>query len=282
MYGEKFRGRLGPLFLAGIMMVAMLPASLAAAATNPCEGAPETEFKDIVTRESGADRFVDEAAKAQIDCVTGYELMVGFADKEFRGDRPLTRAQASSILVNFVSVALGEIQTLPPGFTNPFTDIAGHVQESRILVAFQLGITSGTNATEFKPNQTISREQFASMAAQALDATGIKLEEAPRFARPPDVSPTSVHLPNINRLSAAGVAFPVVFVSGPNNLPSTSRWAMDLDRYSSASFMAGLISTVTVIGGTAWDGRSFVPPSSVTVPPAVDECDELCKSEKDL
>lgn len=49
---------------------------------------------------------------------------------------------------------------------NPFTD----TQNSEILKAYQLGITSGTSATTFSPNVLINREQCAAMLFRAIKA----------------------------------------------------------------------------------------------------------------
>ena len=65
---------------------------------------------------------------------------------------------------------------------NPFTD----TNDSEVLKAYSLGITSGTSQTTFSPDDLITREQMATMLTRALSKAGIEvkvdLDKVEKFA----------------------------------------------------------------------------------------------------
>ncbi len=57
---------------------------------------------------------------------------------------------------------------------NPFNDIYGNACEDDILKAYNLDITTGTSATTFEPNVSITREQMATMLTRAYKKSEFK------------------------------------------------------------------------------------------------------------
>ncbi|MGM9669553.1 MAG: S-layer homology domain-containing protein [Faecousia sp.] len=80
----------------------------------------------------------------------------GTSDTTFSPDAPCTRAQ----VVTFLWRAAG--CPTPNSSEMPFTDVvAGSYYEAAVLWAVEKGITNGTSATTFSPDDTCSRAQFA-------------------------------------------------------------------------------------------------------------------------
>jgi hypothetical protein len=85
-----------------------------------------------------------------------------------------------------------------PEPTSPFTDIAGSVHATAILTLAQTGVTRGCAADRFCPEQAVTRAQMATLLASAISLP----PAVPSFS---DVSPDSVHAPNIGALESAGI-----------------------------------------------------------------------------
>lgn len=78
--------------------------------------------------------------------------------------KPITREEFCELAVLLYEKVMGvESQPASP---NPFTD----TENTQILKAFKLGITTGTSATTFSPNVLINREQCAAMLFRAIKA----------------------------------------------------------------------------------------------------------------
>ena len=73
----------------------------------------------------------------------------------------ITRAEFAHLLVSVYEQVKGT--TVTPSRNADFTDIKGHQLEQDILKAFQLNLVSGTSATTFSPNNSITRQEAAKM-----------------------------------------------------------------------------------------------------------------------
>ena len=127
--------------------------------------------------------------------------------------------------------------------TSPFDDIRGTTFEQEIRCAAHAGITRGVTPDAFSPTTDVTRAQMASFIANLIDTAvelrtdGSPVEELPahdgtnRFI---DVPPGDVHLEDINRLAAAGIA-----LGGPGGVPA-DRYGPDqpVTRAQMASFIA--------------------------------------------
>jgi hypothetical protein len=272
--------RLGGFALAGVLVLAGLPYGQAQAQSPTdtfCGGVvspnPPTDFPNRIV---GADRYSTAA------CIMTYQLMQGHVDNTFRGDKPVTRAQTASIVVNFVQRARNETVILPLDYTHSFTDIAGSIHQDRILVAHHLGLFNGVTETEFRPNDPVTREQFATIIVQAMRSVGKVFALVPPAHNFTNID-DSVHKNNIILATHHGwtdvlQAAPLrpVLPGGSTILPTDTfdRFG-PVDRYSIANVMA--------IGGTAavseglW--KSPLLAESAAPPAPIEEvCDALCES----
>jgi len=87
---------------------------------------------------------------------TGYEL-----------DKPLTRAQAATIIVRLLGEEANVLQA--DYQENPFSDVPdGHWAKNYILYCYENNITKGTGAAEFSPERIISSDEFLALLMRLL------------------------------------------------------------------------------------------------------------------
>lgn len=128
--------------------------------TFTCTRCAETREESLPALVCPSAPFADvDTAKwyhAGIDYVVSNGYMSGLSDTAFGVDGKITRAQFVTILY---SVA-GKPDV--SGISNPFTDVrSGSWYENAVLWAVSEGITGGTSATAFSPNDTVTRAQIA-------------------------------------------------------------------------------------------------------------------------
>ena len=76
--------------------------------------------------------------------------------------KPITRAEFAAVSVKLYECLADK--KADPAAENPFTD----TKDAEILKAFNIGVTNGTSATLFSPNDLLNREQAATMLTRAL------------------------------------------------------------------------------------------------------------------
>jgi len=83
----------------------------------------------------------------------------------------------------------------------PFVDLAGHWARADIETMFGLGLVKGVSATEFAPDRTITRAEFAALLARAvgIETGGVTTN---RFT---DVVPGKWYFEVVNAAAAAGL-----------------------------------------------------------------------------
>lgn len=84
---------------------------------------------------------------------------------EFRPGDPITREEAAVMLVR--ALGYGTIAGLAQDLDMPFRDVTSNA--GYIAVAHELGLVSGTSATAFSPERTVTREQAAVMLMRLYD-----------------------------------------------------------------------------------------------------------------
>lgn len=176
--------------LAGALVLGLLPAGVASANTDVCDGATSGAFPDSASA----------THQGNIDCIAAYEIIQGRADGTFGGSASITRGQFATMIAKFAEVASGTALAIE---ATPFTDIAGHTHADNIARLYGAEITSGKTATTFAPNATISRQEAATLIKQAHDALGVDFSGVTPATNFTDVSGT--HAANINLLAGAGV-----------------------------------------------------------------------------
>lgn len=87
----------------------------------------------------------------------------------------ITRAEQAALTVKIYEAVTG---SEAPSGDNPFTD----TNDTEIIKAFKLGITSGTTETTFSPDENLTREQAAAMLARVFKK--IKNTETLSFEMP--------------------------------------------------------------------------------------------------
>jgi hypothetical protein len=119
-------------------------------------------FTDIGSLTSDAQVAVNQTAQLSVTSGVGPNLIGPFD--------PVPRWQMAIFLARFAR-ATG--LTLPAPTTSGFADIAGLSTEARnsISIVKTLGITTGTSATTFSPNNPVTRDQMAAFLIRTLQAT---------------------------------------------------------------------------------------------------------------
>ncbi|MHA6480551.1 S-layer homology domain-containing protein [Paenibacillus sp. strain BS8-2] len=111
------------------------------------------QFRDVGSLHKHADAI---AFCTQLEYVNGYP------DNSFKPERLITRAE-------FISMAL-KLRSLPNAAGEaPFSDIEGHWAESALNMAYSNGLISGYPDGSFKPNQTLTKAEAATIIARILE-----------------------------------------------------------------------------------------------------------------
>jgi len=109
---------------------------------------------------------VSEWAKNEITEANMYELIPETLKKKDLS-KQVTRAEFAAISVQLYEKLTG-IEAEPT--STPFTDISGNEDFVSIEKAFAVGITDGVSETKFAPNDSITREQLATMLCRTVKA----------------------------------------------------------------------------------------------------------------
>ena len=119
------------------------------------ENRPDLTFSDVPK---------DYPYYKEIAAAVDEELFVGLPDNKFEPDATLTRGQ--------MAVVLQKIYQFPKATTgHPFTDIVANWYADPVARLYQSGIVAGVTDTQFGPQNTITREQFASFMVRSMDET---------------------------------------------------------------------------------------------------------------
>lgn len=105
--------------------------------------------------------FDDVAAEAwyapAVDYVKYGRLMYGTGNNLFQPDAQMTRAMLAQVLY--------ELEGAPSvkGLSCPFTDVGGSWYTDAVIWAYNAGVVAGVSATQFAPNEVLTREQMVTM-----------------------------------------------------------------------------------------------------------------------
>lgn len=118
------------------------------------QGTPDIDFSKFAATDAWAEASSWATKELQKASDLGLipDILIG-ADMT----KPITRQEFAAICVK-VYENLGNTKAQPVA-VNPFTDCS----DPEVLKAFNLGVTNGTSATTFSPNQILNREQAATM-----------------------------------------------------------------------------------------------------------------------
>ena len=158
-------------------------------------GAPAHGFADV----GSGDFFNDAVAWAFL-----YGITSGVNRDLFAAGDPLTRGQMVTLLHRCVAT--------PEGSPDPgFDDVSPSAfYATAVAWAKELGVTTGTGATTFSPNQTVTRGQIASFLKRLSDAIG----GLPCTGTPPDPAIQ----PDIIGVAASGTADITIINASPESV----------------------------------------------------------------
>ena len=177
-------------------------------------------------------RFRDDDGNVHegaIDALAERGIVSGYPDKTFNPTAQLTRADMAVMLAR----ALGADST-PSSSESHFTDIADDA-EYRPAVNYlaEIGVTRGYNDGTFRPDEAITRAQFASFIVRAFSQFSPVETPAREFS---DVAVSSSHASAIYALYEAGVTKGCGTTPTPRYCPSEF-----IGRDQSASFLARVL-----------------------------------------
>ncbi|NLK52417.1 MAG: S-layer homology domain-containing protein, partial [Syntrophomonadaceae bacterium] len=132
-------------------------------APEPDEAAEAT----IEVEEEGSKLFSDldgHWAAANINKLVVKGVITGYPDGQFKPENHITRAEFATVVIKAY-----QLQT-PSG--KVFNDTANHWARDYIATAAGAGLVNGYNATEFGPDDLITREQMAVMIVKVKQLKG--------------------------------------------------------------------------------------------------------------
>ena len=108
---------------------------------------------------------VGETHADAIRCAAGYGLVSGFEDGTFRPSIDVTRGQVATFVVAWLRAATGFSLDVPE--EQPFTDVDG-VHADAIAALADVGIVGGREDGTFRPDDALTRGQFAAVVTRAI------------------------------------------------------------------------------------------------------------------
>ncbi|WP_141499989.1 fibronectin type III domain-containing protein [Paenibacillus luteus] len=140
------------------------------------DGTTKVTFKrngnSIYTVLSSTKTFNDVSkhwAKADIELLASKMVIGGVNESSFAPERSITRAEFAAMLIRALGLTVETASV-------PFTDVKeGSWYAGAIGAAVKAGLIAGFTDGTFRPNESITREQMAVMAARAASAAGMSI-----------------------------------------------------------------------------------------------------------
>jgi len=150
------------------------------------------------------DKFISSYASSSVYDAQELGLMIGSESGKFDPSSTLTRAQLAKLLTLIMQPGT-DYSSEKVSWKMPFTDVTtSHWAYGYIAGAYKLGLTTGYQDGTFRPEEPITREQFAVMIGRALnesysdtDSTELSYNDFDRIA--------SYARPYIQTLTAKGI-----------------------------------------------------------------------------
>jgi S-layer homology domain len=192
-----------------------------------CPTAP-TPFTDV-----SATSF----AKDDIPCIFGLDVTTGTTATTYSPDDFVTREQMAAFLARLYRETTGEACS---GGTTPFTDVsATSFAKDDIPCIFGLGITTGTTATTYSPDDFVTREQMAAFLARLYR----------KVTDPACAGGTATPFTDISATSFAKDDIPCIFGLGITTGTTATTYSPDdfVTREQMAAFLGRLWRTPAVL-----------------------------------
>ena len=116
-------------------------------------GSSAASYKDVTS----------EYNKEAIDVMEAVSVMVGDENGNFNPDQNVTRAQMAVIMANLLDLKVDDFKNA----VIPFTDVPEWARPY-VAACYADGITSGTSATTYGSNDTVTAAQAGLMMLKAL------------------------------------------------------------------------------------------------------------------
>jgi hypothetical protein len=177
---SNFKKRLGVLTAIAVM-AALVPAlsvstASAAPATVASGGyktlAESATYSACPASASVASAGFTDTTSTDVDCIAMYGITTGVTATTYEPTANVPRWQMALYLTRTASIAG---HTLGSGADQGFTDISGYSAaiQTAINQLKQLGVTTGTTATTFSPDDNVTREQMAMFLDRLLAKTAV-------------------------------------------------------------------------------------------------------------
>ncbi|MDE0169092.1 MAG: S-layer homology domain-containing protein [bacterium] len=142
-------------------VVVATPAGAQATGSELCDTAGAQPFSDVDAGDYAAD---------YVACMRALGLSLGRGDGSYGADSPLTRGQMATFLVRLWTDVLN--RACPTGVVSPFTDTAGTTHAGSIDCLYGLGITAGTTATTYSPQDSLKASQISRFLFRTYEKAG--------------------------------------------------------------------------------------------------------------
>lgn len=145
--------------------LSMSPASAAASTTAVTRGDLAT-YSACPSGSASAAGFTDTTS-TDVDCIAMYGITTGVTATTYEPSSSIPRWQMALYLTRFLNEAG---YTLGSGADQGFTDISGYAADIQTAInqLKQSGVTTGTTATTYSPDDNVTREQMAMFIERAL------------------------------------------------------------------------------------------------------------------
>jgi hypothetical protein len=117
-----------------------------------------------------ANTYSDSTYQAACEKAAADGYVIDALGSDFTKD--ITREQFCKLVINLVETRSG--YTMPDELDNPFTD----TDDPDVLKAYVAGLTNGTSDTTFSPDQTLTRQELATLLSRVLGKMGVTAEKA--------------------------------------------------------------------------------------------------------
>jgi hypothetical protein len=173
---STMKRRIG-VFTAIAVMAALVPAlstSSVSAAPLATAAAPtnSSTYSACPSSASTASAGFTDTTSTDVDCIASYGITTGVTATTYEPSSNIPRWQMALYLTRTMDV-VG--QTLGTGADQSFTDIGGYSAaiQTAINQLAQSGVTLGTTATTYSPDDNVTREQMAMFVERLLGKTAV-------------------------------------------------------------------------------------------------------------
>ena len=163
-----------------IAAVAVLAALTPALSVSPVSAAPQTVLGALAAADTAtysacpsgaaASAGMTDTTSTDVDCIAMYGITTGVTATTYEPSSNVPRWQMALYLTRMASKAG---HTLGSGADQGFTDISGYSAaiQTAINQIKQLGVTTGTTATTYSPDDDVTQEQMAMFLERLLATT---------------------------------------------------------------------------------------------------------------